>query len=66
MFDYSARPDLLKNRVILVTGAGRVSAPPLQKPMPPTAQLSCCWAGPKPASPRSMTKSKPLNSLSRW
>ena len=23
MFDYSARPDLLKDRVILVTGAGR-------------------------------------------
>ncbi len=23
MFDYSARPDLLKGRVILVTGAGR-------------------------------------------
>ena len=23
MFDYTARPDLLKDRVILVTGAGR-------------------------------------------
>ncbi|HAQ73952.1 MAG TPA: YciK family oxidoreductase, partial [Pseudomonas sp.] len=23
MFDYSARPDLLKDRIIMVTGAGR-------------------------------------------
>ncbi|MCV6341184.1 hypothetical protein OFL47_32445, partial [Pseudomonas aeruginosa] len=49
MFQYSARPDLLKDRVILVTGAGRgPGAPPPPAPPPP----------PPPAPPPFITRAR--------
>lgn len=56
MFDYSAHPELLKGRVILVTGALAASVPPPPEPILRMAQVSCCWAEPRPALPRSVTR----------
>ncbi len=66
MFDYSAHPELLKGRIILVTGAARGIGAAAAKPTQRMARLFCCWAELKPAWLRSMTRYRQQVICCRW